>query len=84
MHSIIFSDHSKVQMIERGATSQEVIDTILKGEGSPAKHGRFSYRKNFQYNDKWGGKFYHIKQVMPIVKKETHNIIVITVYTFYF
>jgi len=71
-------------MAERGASQGEVIETITKGEGIPVRHGRVMYRKNFQYNHKWGNKFYHIKQVMPIVKKEGNNIIVITVYTFYF
>ena len=41
------------------------------------------YKMNFQYNDKWGDKQYAIKQVAPIVK-ENHDIIVVTVYTFYF
>ena len=57
---------------------------IDAGEMNFVKHGRIAYRKNFQYNNKWGGKFYHVKQVMPIVKKESDKIIVITVYTFYF
>ncbi len=81
---IIFSDHSQQQMIERGASKEEVIEAISNKEAVPAKHGRISYRKNFQYNDKWGGKFYRVKQVMPVVKKETNRIVVITVYTFYF
>lgn len=81
---IIFSDHAKQQMIERGASQNEVIEAITNGEAIPAKHGRISYRKNIQYNNKWGGKLYHIKQIMAIVKKEANNIVVITVYTFYF
>jgi len=84
MNRIILSLHAKQQMAERGASSREVIETITKGESSPAKHGRIMYRKNFQYNNKWGNEFYHIKQVMPIVKKDANNIIVVTVYTFYF
>ena len=84
MEQIVFSAHAKSQMIERGASKEEVIETIYDGESVPAKHGRIGYRKNFQYNNKWGEKFYHIKQVMPIVKKEHNKIVVITVYTFYF
>ncbi|MEK7578911.1 MAG: DUF4258 domain-containing protein [Patescibacteria group bacterium] len=84
MEQIIFSDHTKVQMIERGASKKEIVEAITDGEAISAKHGRIGYRKNFQYNNKWGKKFYHIKQVIPIVKKEADKVIVITVYTFYF
>jgi len=84
MKTIIFSDHALFQMLERGASKEEVIEAIRNGEKIAAKHKRDSYRKNFQFNRKWANKFYHIKQVMPIVKDEEHGIAVITVYTFYF
>ena len=84
MEHIVFPAHAKSQMIERGASKEEVVESIHIGEAVSAKHGRIGYRKNFQYNNKWGEKFYHVKQVMPIVKKEHNKIIVITVYTFYF
>jgi len=84
MKHIIFSSHAKQQMSERGVSQNEVIEAVSHGEMSFAKHGRIAYRKNFQYNDKWGNKIYHIKQVMPIIKKENNSIIVITVYAFYF
>lgn len=81
---IVFSDHALFQMQERGASRQEVTETIRDGEKIPAKQKREAYRKNFQFNNKWGNKFYRIKQVMPVVKEEEHSIVVITVYTFYF
>ena len=84
MNSILFSDHSLIQMRERGATKDEILETIQTGEEIPAKNKRRSYRKNFQFNKKWGKKFYHIKQVIAIIKEEKSKIIVITVYTFYF
>ncbi len=71
-------------MLERGATEREVLETIARGERVPAKHGRVAYRRNFQYNRVWSGKSYPIKQVMPVVKDEGHQTVVITVYTFYF
>jgi len=81
---IIFSKHSKFQMNERGAFETEVIEAIKTGEEVPAKLGRKAYRKNFQYNNYWSGKFYHIKQVVPVVIEEAEAITIITVYTFYF
>ena len=68
----------------RYADKEEVLETIRTGEKIPVKNQRWAYRKNFQFNKKWGKKFYRLKQIMPIVKEEHNRIIVITVYTFYF
>ena len=84
MKHVVFSRHARWQMLERGASEGEVIETITRGERVPAKHGRVAYRRNFQYGRLWGGKRYAIKQVMPIVKDEGSQVAVITVYTFYF
>ena len=81
---IVFSDHSQTQMKERGATREEVIEAIKYGEKISAKHKRQAYRKNFQFDSKWGNKSYRIKQVMPITAEEENQIVVITVYAFYF
>ncbi len=81
---IRFSQHAREQMIERGASPDEVIEAIRTGEQVPAKRGRLGYRKNFQYERHWGGKTYAIKQVLAIVAEEADTLIVITVYTFYF
>lgn len=83
MKQIIFSEHAIKQMEERGASKEEAIQAIRNGERLTAKHGRAAFRHNFQYNSKWGNKFYHIKQVMPVVKEE-NVIVVVTVFTFYF
>jgi hypothetical protein len=72
------------QMVERGATEEEVRETILTGEEVPAKRGRKGYRKNFQYGRCWGGRYYLTKQVLAIVAEERDSLIVVTVYTFYF
>jgi hypothetical protein len=84
MEKIVFSAHAMQQMAERGASKEEVIKTVNKGEKFPAKHNRVAYRRNFQYNSRWGEGFYHTKQVMPITKEEAGRIVIITVYTFYF
>jgi hypothetical protein len=84
MKKIIFSQHSMDQLKDRGTNKNEVKITIIEGEKCPAKYGRKAFRKNFLFNDYWKGKFYKMKQVMPIVKEMTNKIIVITVYVFYF
>jgi hypothetical protein len=41
-------------------------------------------RFNFPFNHNWQGNFYAIKQVSPIIKEESAEIVVIAVYTFCF
>ncbi|MGI8966905.1 MAG: hypothetical protein ACR2H1_12575 [Limisphaerales bacterium] len=84
MKPIRLTKHACEQCIERGATEAEVIETIRKGAREPAKHGRELFRFNFSFGKKWEEKFYAIKQVAPVIKEETNEIVVITVYTFYF
>ncbi len=79
-----FSRHALQQMIERGATDDEVLEAIRSGEQVSAKRGRLGYRKNFQYERLWGGRYYPIKQVLAIVVEESQTLVVVTVYTFYF
>ena len=84
MKTVEFSRHALIQMSERGANQHEVIETIRTGEKVPAKKGRRGYRKNFQYNADWAGRFFLTKQVLAIVVEECDRLVVITVYTFYF
>ena len=84
MKSIRLTTHASEQCVERGATEAEVKQAIEQGAREPAKRGRFMYRLNFQYNAKWQGKFYAIKQVAPVVAEAQNEIMVVTVYTFYF
>lgn len=57
---------------------------IRKGSRQPAIRGREMCRYNCAYGREWQGKRYAIKQVAPIIKEEANEIVVITVYTFYF
>lgn len=81
---IEISPHAREQMVERGASEDEVLTAIEKGEVEPARKGRKLYRKNFQFNSMWRGKKYKIKQVAPIVANEGNRFIVVTVFVFYF
>ncbi len=84
MKPIRMTKHAIEQCSERGATEDEVKIAIRNGVAEPAKHGREQYRFNFDYHDFWQGSFYAIKQVAPVIKEEDDEIVVITVYTFYF
>lgn len=84
MRNIIFSDHCLISMKKRNVTKEEVIETISKNEWEAAKHNRFSCKNNFLYKKTWNKKYYETKQVVPIFIEENNNIVVITVFTFYY
>lgn len=84
MKQIEFSQHALDQLYDRGVTKEEVIKAINEGEQIPAKKGRLAYRKNFPFENRWKGKLYEVKQVMPIVVEKSDKLTVVTVYAFYF
>lgn len=84
MKRIRLTNHTLDQMVERGAIEAEVKEAIERGVREPAKRGRFMYRLNFQFAAEWQGRFYAIKQVAPVVVEAQNEVIVVTVYTFYF
>jgi hypothetical protein len=81
---IRLAKHAREQCVERGATEAEVIKAIRTGAREPAKQGREMCRFNFSFGKRWQGDHYAIKQVAPVIKEEANEIVVITVYTFYF
>jgi hypothetical protein len=81
---IRLSKHAKEQAAERGATQLEVEVAVQKGPRNATTRGREMCRYNFVFDRKWQGKNYAIKQVAPVIKEEADEIVVITVYTFYF
>ncbi len=84
MKPIRLTKHAKEQARERGATEAEVREAIVNGSREPAKRGRELCRYNFTYGRKWQGTAYAIKQVAPVIVEEAKEIVVITIYTFYF
>jgi hypothetical protein len=81
---IRLTKHAQEQAIERGTNEAEIIDIIVTGNRQPAKNGRYKYQAIFQYNNDWQGQFYSVKKVVPIVTETDTELVVITVYTFYF
>lgn len=84
MKPVRLSRHAQQQCAERGATPDEVREAVEKGARQPANLGRELCRFNFPFQREWQGKTYSIKQVAPVIKEEAEEIVVITVYTFYF
>ena len=84
MKRIVFSPHARQQLGLRGGTEAEAQAAILEGERLPAERGRIAFRKNFPFLSYWKGRYYEVKQVMPVVVEEEDAIVVVTVYVFYF
>lgn len=84
MKPIKFSQHAKEQLVYRGATEQEVIETIKTSPWEPAELGRLGCRKDFKFQKIWNKKYYATKQVRPIFVEEENEIVIVTIYTYYF
>ncbi|MDP2950273.1 MAG: hypothetical protein Q8P22_12130 [Chloroflexota bacterium] len=84
MKRILFSPHALEQLALRGGTEAEAEAAILEGERLPAERGRTAFRKNFPFLSDWKGRYYEVKQVMPVVVEAGDAIVVVTVYVFYF
>ena len=81
---IKLSDHAKSYCIDRGFSENEVVEAIQSGNWRAADRGRFECRKEFPYKMKWNGNYYETKAVKPIFVDEDHEIVVVTVYTFFY
>lgn len=81
---IRLSRHARKQLVFRGATEGEVVKAIREAEWVPAEKGRWEGRKDFSFRAEWNGVFYETKQVRPIFVEEWMEIVVVTVYVYYF
>jgi len=81
---IRLSEHAKQQLKFRGATEKQVFEAIRTETWDPAELGRLECRKNFVFKSEWNNKYYSTKQVRPIFVEAPDEIIVVTVYVYYF
>jgi hypothetical protein len=84
MKPIRLSEHALRYRSKRGFTVAEVEETIRTSPWVSTELGRLDCRKDFPYAKEWNGKVYVTKQVRPIFVEEAGEIVVITVYTYYF
>jgi hypothetical protein len=78
------SGHARHQLARRGIRETQVIDAIHTSPWQPAELGRLECRKDFTYGREWNGKFYTTQQVRPIFVEEAGEIVVVTVYSYFF
>jgi hypothetical protein len=82
--SVRLSAHARDQARHRGATQDEIMQTIRDGSWLPAERGRFAASWEFAYNADWNGQHYRTKRVRPVFADEPDEIVVVTVYTYYY
>lgn len=84
MKPVRLSKHAQDNADHRGASENEVVETIRTATWQPADAGRMECRMDVPYGREWNGKLYDTKQVRPIFVEEADEIVVITVYVYYF
>jgi hypothetical protein len=84
MKPIRLSAHALGYRIKRGFAVAEVEQAIRTCPWQPAELGRLECRMNVPYGREWNGKTYATKQVRPVFAEYPTEIVVVTVYTFYF
>jgi len=84
MKTIRLSKHALGYTVSRGFTVAEVEEAIRTCPWGAAELGRLDCRKDFPFGRDWNGKVYATRQVRPVFVDEPEEIVVITVYTYYF
>jgi len=84
MKPIRLSAHALSYVARRGFTVAEVEQTIRAGSWEKAELGRLQCRRDFPFDAEWNGRRYATKQVRPIFVEEENEIVVVTVYTYYY
>ena len=84
MKPIRLSTHAAGYVNRRGFTVAGVEDAIRTSPWQQAELGRLECRKNFAFGKEWNLKFYATKRVRPVFVEEASEIVVVTVYTYYF
>ena len=84
MKPIRLSKHALGYAAKRGFAVAEVEAAIRTCAWGAAELGRLTCRKDFPYGQAWNGRVYPTKQVRPVFVDEAKEIVVITVYTYYF
>ena len=84
MKPVRLSAHASGYAGRRGFTAEEVAEAIQTSEWRPAVLGRLECAKDFAFGREWNGRVYATKRVRSIFVEEATEIVVVTVYTYYF
>ena len=81
---IRLSGHAGGYRTRRGFTDAEVEATIRTSPWLPARNNRLEAIKDFPFDAEWNGRHYATKRVRPVFIEEPDEIVVVTVYTYFF
>jgi hypothetical protein len=81
---IRLSGHALSYMDRRGFNLEEVAEAIRTAPWTPAEFGRLECHKDFAFGRAWNGVVYATKRVRPIFVEEADELVVVTVYMYYF
>ena len=81
---IRLTGHAHGQLAFRGATEADVLAAIRTSPWQPAELGRLECRKDFPFHAEWNRRWHATRQVRPIFVEEREEIVVVTVYVYYF
>ena len=84
MKPVRLSTHAAGYINRRGFTVAEVEEAIRTMPWQAAELGRLECRKDCGFGNEWNGKVYPTKQVRPVFVEKANEIVVVTVYTYYF
>jgi hypothetical protein len=82
--AVVYSNHARTKMADRGVSEDDVVLAIRGGRREPARHGHWQYRINLEFRRERAGKYYGMRQVLAVVAEEESRYVVVTVYAFYF
>ena len=86
MKPIRLSAHARDYIDKRGFSVEEVKEAIRMSPWEPAgkASNRHECSKEFPFHGDWNGKWYAAKRVRFVFVDERLEIVVITVYTYYY
>src|SRR5438552_3439154 len=84
MKPVRLSGHSRRYMARRGFTAEDVEEAIRNNPWKPADLGRMQCEQVFPFGQEWNGQTYAFKRVRPVFAETDSEIVVVTVYTFFF
>ncbi len=86
MKPVRLSNHAQGHRASRGFSDEEVVTAIEQKAWFPAIFGtgRFECEHEFPFESYWNGKWYGTKKVRPVFIEMEFEIVVVTVYTYYY
>ena len=78
------SGHAQGYLTRRGFNEREVKETIRNSPWGSVRGSRLEAMMEFENNAEWNGTYYATKRVRPILVEEPDEIVVVTVYTYFF